>query len=407
MAAADAQLLWLSAKVPNDQFLLYAFAGAATASAVADLAQRARSRPELNLRVVADRRWRYPRWVPGEVRAEQFAVHDGGQWQFCLNSVAGLPQLDTAQMCWRMHVFPAVEGVPGVGVGSVVVVQIAHALGDGTRSADLAAVLLGGRRVLRPVLAPDRGLLPWRAITAARAHRRLVADTEAGRLPPPTGTRPVCSVNAGGGPAQLRTLVVGRDRLRRPTVTVGALVAVAEALGGYLGERGEDVSQLAAEVPMAAPLQQVTKAHNNFRNVGVGLHPQLDGADRARRIAADLDAHRRRGEHPAAAAAAAAFAATPAALLRWGIGRFDPNVHSPRVGGHTVVSSVNRGPADLSFADHRVVLTAGFPALSPMMGLTHGVHGIGGAVAVSVHAAAAVDIDDYRDRLAHALGCPP
>ena len=51
-------------------------------------------------------------------------------------------------------------------------------------------------------------------------------------------------------------------------------------------------------------------------------------------------------------------------------------------------------------------LTAGFPALSPMMGLTHGVHGIGDMVAVSVHAdPAAIDADDYLDRLADALGC--
>ena len=33
--------------------------------------------------------------------------------------------------------------------------------------------------------------------------------------------------------------------------------------------------------------------------------------------------------------------------------------------------SVNRGPADLTFGGRRVLLTAGFPALSPMMGLTH------------------------------------
>jgi hypothetical protein len=40
-----------------------------------------------------------------------------------------------------------------------------------------------------------------------------------------------------------------------------------------------------------------------------------------------------------------------------------------------------------------------------MMGLTHGVHGIGDTVAVSVHAAesAVGDIDAYVDRLADAL----
>ena len=86
--------------------------------------------------------------------------------------------------------------------------------------------------------------------------------------------------------------------------------------------------------------------------------------------------------------------------------RFDAGVQAPAVSGHTVVSSVNRGPADLSFGGRPVVLTAGFPALSPMMGLTHGVHGIGDAVAVSVHAdPGVVDVDDYLERLAHALGC--
>lgn len=406
MAPADAHLLWLSAKVPNDQFLLYAFDGAATESGVAELVRRAAGCPELSLRVVEGRRWRYPRWEPAQVAAEQLAVHDGGDWQACLDAMSALPQLDTAQMAWRVTVFGAVTGVPGgAGVGAVVVVQMSHALGDGTRSADLAAVLLGRSTELRPVRPPDRGLLPWRALSAARAHRRLVEDTDTGRLPPPLGTRPVSSVNAGAGSADLRTLVVQRERLSHPTVTVGALAAIAEALGGYLDERGEDISQLGAEVPMAAGAGPVLMAHNNFRNVGVGLYPQLVWAARTQRIAAELAAQRRRAQHPAVAASAVAFAAVPAPLLRWGAGRFDPNVRPARVGGHTVVSSVNRGPADLTFSGHRVMLTAGFPALSPMMGLTHGVHGIGDTVAISVHAAsAAVDVDGYWDRLAHALG---
>jgi hypothetical protein len=405
MAPADAHLLWLSAKVPNDQFLLYAFDGAATESGVAELVRRAEGCPELRLRVVEDRRWHYPRWEPGQVRAEQFAVHDGGDWQSCLDAMSALPQLDTGQMPWRVNIFGEVTGVPGVGVGAVVLVQMSHALGDGTRSADLAAALLGRSTELRPVRPPDRALLPWRALSAARAHRRLVADIDTGRLPPPLGTRPVSSVNAGGGSAYLRTLVVERERVSSPTVTVGALTAIAEALGGYLDERGEDISELGAEVPMAAGTGPVLWAHNNFRNVGVGLYPQLGRVVRTQRIAAELAAQRRRAQHPAVAASDAAFAAVPAPLLRWGTGRFDPSVRPARVGGHTVVSSVNRGAADLSFSGHRVVLTAGFPALSPMMGLTHGVHGIGDVVAISVNAAsAAVDVDGYSDRLAHALG---
>ncbi|HET7665513.1 MAG TPA: WS/DGAT domain-containing protein, partial [Mycobacterium sp.] len=67
---------------------------------------------------------------------------------------------------------------------------------------------------------------------------------------------------------------------------------------------------------------------------------------------------------------------------------------------------VHRGAADLSFGGAPVVLTAGYPALSPMMGLTHGVHGIGDTIAVSVHAAesAVGDVDAYVERLESALG---
>ena len=102
------------------------------------------------------------------------------------------------------------------------------------------------------------------------------------------------------------------------------------------------------------------------------------------------------------------FAAVPAPLLRWGVGPFDPTLPSPTVTGNTVVSSVNRGRADLHFGALPVVLTAGYPGLSPMMGLTHGVHGIGDTIAISVHAAASAigDIDAYVDRLESALGTP-
>ena len=101
-----------------------------------------------------------------------------------------------------------------------------------------------------------------------------------------------------------------------------------------------------------------------------------------------------------------AFAAVPAPLLRWGVGQFDPTVRSPTVIGNTVVSSVNRGPADLRFGELPVVLTAGYPGLSPMMGLTHGVHGIGDTIAISVHAAESAigDVDAYVERLESALG---
>ena len=65
------------------------------------------------------------------------------------------------------------------------------------------------------------------------------------------------------------------------------------------------------------------------------------------------------------------------------------------------MSSIYRGPADLKFGGVPVLLTAVFPGLSSVMGLTHGVWGIGDTVTVSVHAAesAVGDIDDYMARL--------
>jgi hypothetical protein len=149
----------------------------------------------------------------------------------------------------------------------------------------------------------------------------------------------------------------------------------------------------------------VRQANNHFRNVGVGIHPDVPLLERPARISAELQERRRRGDHPAFIAGDRSVAAVPAPLLRWGVGQFDADARSPMVTGNTVVSSVNRGPADLTFGGRPVILTAGYPALSPMMGLTHGIHGIGDTIAISVHAAATAmaDVDDYVDRLAAAL----
>lgn len=408
MTAVDAQMLWMSAKIPNDQFLLYAFDGSPSEidAAIDQMWLRAEACDELRLRVVDDCAARYPRWVPGVVDRSQFVVRDAGRtWQSCLDAVADLVgrQLDTRQMCWRVHVFPDVSGVPEAGgVATVVVIQMAHALGDGTRSAALAGVLLGRAT---PVSAPGscrRASLAARAIVASAEHRRMTQDLAAGLLPEPGCQRPPLSINQPRcGEGRFRTVVMRRDQLAGPTVTVAAMVGIAGAITDYCAGRGESVTELGAEVPLAS---NKALAHNNFRNVGVGLHPDAEPTVRAARIMSELGRHRRRGRHPAVAAASAAFAAVPAPLLRWGVSQFDPGLRGPTLTGNTVVSSVNRGPADLAFGGCPVVFTAGFPGLSPMMSLTHGVHGIGDRVAISVNADPGnLDIDEYTDRLRAAL----
>ncbi|CPR09211.1 hypothetical protein BN971_01468 [Mycobacterium bohemicum DSM 44277] len=133
MTAVDAQFYWMSAKVPSDQFLLYAFEGEPSRyeRAVEDVCRRARACPEFTMRLSDDGGPKYPVWVPATVGPERVVRHDAADWGECLSTVAGLPrdQLDVRRTPWRLHVFGPVLGVPGVdGPGTVAVLQVPHAL---------------------------------------------------------------------------------------------------------------------------------------------------------------------------------------------------------------------------------------------------------------------------------------
>ena len=413
LAAVDAQMYWMSRAIASDQFLLYAFDGVSAdlGRTLDGLRARASACADLRLRIADTGFWTYPAWVSQEVGEDQMMVHHLAEnsWVACLNAVADLVehQLDDRLAAWRLHVFSDVDGVPGcTRAGTVAVLQISHALADGIRSSALAAHLFGRDEGPPTVVGPppSAARLPARGVAAAVAHRRLVRDTGAGLVPAPSVSRRVLGSNTRpAGARYLRTVICDRSRIGGPTVTVVVLSAISGALSGYLLALGEDTSQLAAEVPMArsGPRQ----AFNHFGNVGVGLHPGEKPGVRAHLIATELGQRRRRAAHPAMRAEDAASACVPAPLLRWGVGKFDPNVRWPTVTGNTVVSSVNRGAKDLTFGAAPVVLTTACPALSPMMGVTHGVHGIGDTVAVSVHAAesAMADIDSYVERLEREL----
>nr|BBX80983.1 DUF1298 domain-containing protein [Mycobacterium florentinum] len=408
MAAVDAQFYWMSAKVPNDDFMVYAFDGepADLGRAIAEVRRRARACPDLCMRVHEGSPLRYPQWVPTAVASEQVVCHDlaGGSWPDCLLAVAGLGdhQLDMREMAWRLHVFTPVHGIPGLdGPGTVAVMQVPHALADGVRASALAAWLFGRADPVPEVLPIRPGFLPWRAVDAARTHRRLVRDTRAGLVAPGIGYRPPLPTNARpDGVRALRTLVRRRAQLTGPTVTVSVLAAVSAALSGVFGDTADS---LGAEVPMAK--SGVRRAHNHFGNVVVGLYPSLDRDARAQRIAADLADGRRRFEHPAMRSTDRAFATMPAPLLRWGVSLFNPDARPTQVLGNTVVSSNNRGPADLHFGELPVALATGCPALGPTIGLSHGLHGIGDVITLSVHVAesAVSDVDAYLELLDAAL----
>ncbi|WP_319450577.1 MULTISPECIES: WS/DGAT domain-containing protein [unclassified Mycobacterium] len=417
LTPADAQTFWTAAKIPNDTFLLFGFAGvpADLDLALAEAMGRAAQCAELTVRVDDPGGLSYPAWAPCGVDPAQFVVHEleDATWSGCLAATVGLidEQLDARVQAWRLHVFPSVDGVPGAaGRGTAAVLQISHALGGGGRTS-VSAALMFGRSGAMPEVVPDRvgpARLPLLGFRAARAHRRLVSDTEAGLVPPPAASCPVLRTNARpSGVLGLRTVVLPRAELSRPTVTVAALAGIGEALGAHLEALGDDPATLGAELMIAKPLPR--RAYNHFGTGGVGLHPQLDPPQRAERIAADVDARRERAAHPAMRASELAFAATPAPLLRWGVGQFDPDVRLAAVTGNTVVSSVNCGAADFAFGGATVSVAAAFAGLSPMMGLTHVVVGVGDTVTISVHAAESAlggpdGLDTYVARLEAALG---
>lgn len=250
-----------------------------------------------------------------------------------------------------------------------------------------------------------------RGVHAYRAQRELAELTATGRLPAAgPGFTPGAVNRCGAGDIsrhQVRMIVRDADSVRVPgrTVTVMVLTAISVALAEYLAARGEPVDRLGAQVPMALPAAS-GRTRNNYRSLGVDLHlAEPDLRRRADRIAADLSDRRIRAAHPLLAAQDRVTAVTPAPLLRRDIARYPLDTVPDTIAGHTVVSSVHRGPADLTFAGAPVRFTAGFPAIGSVMHLTHGVHGLGDTVTISVHAdpVAVPDLDAYVDRLRAAL----
>ncbi len=362
-----------------------------------------------------------------------------------------------------------VPGADGTGDPALVaVLQVSHALADGRGAARIARALFGAGEPEDPGRAgadrggvkacspgacrPDRlsgartdvraagalravagaALFPWRmgatvlrGVAAARAARELAARTAAGEIPPPGPGFPPGPLNPAAPPAGhvARVLVLPAERLRAPgrTVTVLALTVVSVAMERYLAERGHPAERLGAQVPVAIaagegghPVRRFgarapvagAGGRNNYRSVGVELHtgvPEL--RERSALIAAELAARRTRAAHPLLRAQDRVTAVLPAAVLRRDLERYPVDAVPDQIAGHTVLSSVHRGPADLAFGGGAVRWSCGFPALGSVMHLTHGVTGLGDTLTLSVHADPAVlpDPDRYLELLAAAV----
>ncbi|MFI6219048.1 WS/DGAT domain-containing protein [Nocardia salmonicida] len=465
MAARDATMYWLSRRTVNDVFLLYSFAETDTATdELCDfVAARAARIPDLRIRleqIPGD--LGYPRWVPAEFTSQQFIHHrpDGLSWQALL---AGLGELlgtgvVATEYPWRIHVFRAVHGAPRSAEPVVVVVlQLSHALADGTRAAVIARALFGtvvddavvhstpgapvDNSAYHPVGPAQTSTLPvdscgqpcgwiarrvdprvigvlrfpgqlaatvWRGRAAYLAQRELADRTAAGEVPAAAAGFAPSALNPASPVADhtVRMLVVDVDDLRIPgkTVTVVALTAISSALVDYLAERGERPERLGTALPMALPAP--SKARNNYRGLSIDLHiGEPDLCLRANLIADDLATRRERALDPLLSVQDRVGEVVPAVLAVRDVERADLDDVPAMLDGNTVVSSVYRGQDDLAFAGGPVLFTGGFPALGSVMHLTHGVHGIGETITLSVHSDPGVipDPDRYLRLLAESL----
>ena len=360
-------MYWMSAKIPNDQFLLYCFdtpTGDASA-AVRSITERASRVPDLRLRV-QDVPWGldYPVWVNCDVRSGQAVEHPvaGLSWDDCRSAIGGLlaTALDVTAAAWRLHIFHGVLGAPGgAGTATVVVLQISHALADGRRAAAIARALFGSRD-LSPIPNADDGPGPTmlvakslvempfrmakvfqRSFLAARAYRTSLRLVEQGELPPPVAGRDLTVLNAKpDGRHEVRIIVCPVNRLKGSgiTVTVGALTAVSSALSRYLKSGvGEVPDRLGAEVTVADAEDgsRNSGSRNNFHNIGVDLFPdESDLLCRARKIASALEERRSRSSHPAITAQGATLEVLPAPFVRAGVKSFDVAARPSAVSGN-------------------------------------------------------------------------
>lgn len=434
MTPIDAQTFWLSEKIPSDQLLLYCFEGLSESldDVRRTLLGRAAAIPDLGVRI-REVPWHldYPLWEPMQVDSSLVVTHrlSESSWERCINSIEVLLEnhVDPHTTPWLLHLFDGVQGAPRcAGPALIVVVQVAHSLADGKRASAIARTLFAqdepklevintrspgsveilGRAALR---LPGQIFNLFRDGRAGhREQLNLEADTEAGVVAPQAPNRPKVRSNIPPDTHRLVRMVVRAAsdfRTDGVSITVGAMTAISVAMTNYLlASDGAVPSELGAEVTIAKGGKP--KSRNHFRNAGVGLFPDVaDLRERAGCIKESMAERRARVAHPSVAASDRALEAVPGPLIRWGMQQYDFTVVPETVTGNTVVSSVARGDADLVLGGGVVRFTAGFPSLSPVMSLTHGVHGIGDTVTISVTTSpsAIPDIDFYEKLLHDAI----
>ncbi|KIQ19873.1 WS/DGAT domain-containing protein [Rhodococcus sp. MEB064] len=399
--------------------------GLRTETLVSAIADRADAIAALRVRLsVPTLNLDYPSWTARETpMRDDIVVHadrglSWGDTPQALGAVLATP-VDTQRTSWRVHVLPDVLDVPSsTGPATVVVVQLAHCVTDGSGAVAITRALLGDdsvaddlptpavRKAVSPHVAAAAGLLrlPGQIVGTARAVRRslrsardLHRDVDAGLVVRHPAPRSVTMFNDDPGPDRVgyvlvRSLseVTGASSSTttganaRVSVTTASIGAIARAMAAFLREQGHDVpDDLGTHVSVALPDDAEFSGVNRLASANVDLFPASDDrSTQSLAIAKHLAEERVRATHQAVLDAVRVADHLPAAVLRQGIRRMSsPRTHAA---AHTVVSSVRCGPSDLTVAGTRSLFMTAFAGLGPTTGLTHTVFGLGDTLAIGV-----------------------
>lgn len=386
----------------------------------AHIEHRAQFVPRLGIRICeAPGQWEFPRWVrdPHPVRDHlmDYDLSDGRHTvESFLAKLSSIP-VDATDRAWKIHVGRGLSAVDGAqGAATIVVLQISHALSDGSVGTHIARILFGRDDITTnteyttvpdPVASRARPrfdaakaamLLPFRwarsQIPMVRAQRKYLAAVRDGDLVAPESVE---AVKFNAHPDETRA--VHQLHFPKPqwtggavTVTVTALTAVGAAMAEYFAAHGEpDRDDFQALVPTAIPASVPWPAVNRTLPTAVKLHPHVaEVTQRATAVGASLAlqrVHVTDHRHLDATRSAEFY---PAALML-GFGRRGrrtaPRTGTPdRVNTHTVVTSVNRTNLDLTLGAARALSCAGVAALGPGCSVSHAVYGYGDLVTVCV-----------------------
>ncbi|QCQ92872.1 wax ester/triacylglycerol synthase domain-containing protein [Rhodococcus sp. SGAir0479] len=327
----------------------------------------------------------HPHWIP----APDFELEDHVRvteitepgWAPLEEPLARLvsSRMDLTRPPWELHFFTGVTGiVDGPGRLTAVALKAHHSVGDGLGVLQLVEEMFSDRTSTATAAHPPRcprarmfaasvAGLPRRLrrfardVPGNRAAARAVGELERSGAWSTPGARPGIRFNGPvSGSVAMVPITLSVAALRRikqavpgATVNDALLAVVANALAGYLAEKGEPYGDsLVAMVPRSMRKIEDWESANQLAIMNVDTHTDVaDRLEQVARIAESSKSEKERTSHVAVRRAAAVTENVPAPLMRLltyahrKATTYDPG--RPRY-RHTMISNVAFGVESLT-----------------------------------------------------------